>query len=46
MSPGVTGAKSLSVRRRLVVVDDFDFIGIAIPPFENQPPLIVYADRY
>src|SRR5205085_10255356 len=31
--------------RRSVVVDDFDFVGMAISPDETDPPLVVDADR-
>jgi len=41
ISPGWTGA---ILPRDLVVIDDFDFIGIAISPFKTDSPLIVDAD--
>src|SRR5262245_2405237 len=31
--------------RRSVVVDDLDFVGIALSPDEADPPLVVDADR-
>src|SRR5437660_58611 len=50
ISPGCTGAISRLRRRTFVifstvVVDDFNFIGISVPPRKANPPLVIDSDR-
>src|SRR2546422_2011497 len=46
ISPGRVGASFFfAIPRRLVVVDDFNFVGITISPREADSPPIVHTDR-
>jgi hypothetical protein len=47
ISPGCVGGRSFDKRRFtswLVVIDNFDLVGISILPFETDPELLVYPE--